>query len=212
MDMKEIVITAESKERAIAKALELLGVDEEDIEIEEEEVGELISDKVDFEEKHFRVKVLTGKIAKESENMLRILIERIGLVPEITSTVKDNIIHLKVNTDDNALLIGRKGKNLDAIQHILNRMVFKSKNGVKSPIILLDTENYYDKKIKKLESVASRNAKKALKLKRDVALSPMEPEERKIVHTILRDFEGIHTFSIGVDNGRHIVISPLDKI
>lgn len=210
--MREIIITAKNREEAIKKALKELQVTEKDISIEEEEVGELISDRMDVPEKHFRVTVRPERISEEATRILYNLLTKIGLKPEIRTTVKDDIIYIKINTDDNALLIGRRGKNLEAIQHLINRMIFRNKNGTNVPLIVLDTENYYGKKIKRLEEIAFRAAKKALRTKKDIALKPMTPDERKIIHTVLRGFNGVKTYSIGAGDDRHVIISPESRL
>ena len=75
-------------------------------------------------------------------------------------------------------------------------------------IVILDAENYRDRREKKLRQLAQRLADKVSREKREIQLEPMPSYERRIIHTELADHEHVRTYSIGQDPNRHIVIAP----
>lgn len=112
-----------------------------------------------------------------------------------------------VGSDDLAILIGRRGRNLEALQLLVSTIVFK-KLGFRYPVTI-DIESYKHRQRQKLESLASSAASRAYKQDRDIKLRPMTPYERRIVHMSLRDDDRVETFSEGVDPNRCVVVRPL---
>ena len=107
-------------------------------------------------------------------------------------------------SDNNNILIGRNGQTLIAIQTIL-RQIVHNEIGI-YPYILLDVENYKEKKNSNLERTAKRIAKEVQKTKIDVSLDNMNSYERRIIHNALSNFKNISTLSEGEEPNRHIVI------
>lgn len=108
--------------------------------------------------------------------------------------------------DDDSLIIGKNGQNLEALQVVVNRMVVHG--GRDLVPIFVDCENYMEKRLTRLESLARRSAKRAAREGLEIPLEPMTPFERKIVHNVLKEIRGIHTLSRGEGPERHIVIFP----
>ena len=73
---------------------------------------------------------------------------------------------------------------------------------------MLDTENYRAKRQATLERLAVNTAQKALRYKRSMALEPMNPQERRIIHSALQDYEGVSTHSVGVEPNRKVIVVP----
>lgn len=113
-----------------------------------------------------------------------------------------------VINEELAVLIGRHGKTLDAIQLLVTSIIYNKLN-FKYPIVI-DIESYKNRKKQKLQEVALDAAEKALDRGRQVKLYPMNAYERRIVHMVLRANPSIKTFSEGVDPNRRIVIQPND--
>ena len=128
-----------------------------------------------------------------------------GIEANFESNIRNNQINIKMYSDKNNILIGKNGQTLMAIQTILRQQVYNEINVY--PHILLDVENYKEKKLSNLERNAKRIAKEVMKTKTDVELDNMNSYERRIIHNALADFKNISTTSEGEEPNRHIVIS-----
>lgn len=114
---------------------------------------------------------------------------------------------LDITGDDLAVLIGRHGKTLDALQFIVSAITVRA-IGFRYPVVV-DVEGYKGRQREKLESIAHNAANKAARQNRSVKLRPMTPYERRIVHIALRDDERVDTASEGEGSARHVVVLPL---
>lgn len=114
---------------------------------------------------------------------------------------------LDITGDDLAVLIGRHGKTLDALQFLISAITVR-KIGFRFPVII-DVESYKNRQRQKLESLARSSANKAASQGRSVKLRPMTPYERRIVHVALRDDPRVETASEGEGIGRHVVVVPV---
>ena len=123
---------------------------------------------------------------------------------QFETNVRNSQINIKMYSDKNNILIGKNGQTLMAIQTILRQQVYNKINVY--PHILLDVENYKEKKLSNLERNAKRIAKEVMKTKIDVELDNMNSYERRIIHNALADFKNISTTSEGEEPNRHIVI------
>ncbi len=113
---------------------------------------------------------------------------------------------LDITGDDLAVLIGRHGKTLDALQFIISSITARAM-GFRYPVVV-DVEGYKGRQRQKLENLAFSTAKRALSQNRGVKMRPMTPYERRIVHIALREFDGVSTASEGEGGGRHVVVIP----
>ena len=103
-------------------------------------------------------------------------------------------------------LIGRRGETLDAIQQLTSYAV--NRDGGPRVRIHLDAENYRAKREQSLQHLARKVAGKVVRFRRSVTLEPMNAYERHVIHTALQDFEGVTTYSTGVDPNRRVVVAP----
>ena len=111
--------------------------------------------------------------------------------------------------DDTGILIGHHGETLDAIQYLVNLSALrksKSKDGDYIKIVV-DIENYREKREETLRQLARRMAARAVKYRRNVFLEPMNAYERRIIHSELQNFENVSTHSVGADRDRKIIIT-----
>lgn len=115
---------------------------------------------------------------------------------------------IKISGDDVGVLIGHHGETLDAIQYLSNLAVNRRNeaNGEDSPKITVDIEGYRARREDTLRALAKRTADKVVRFRRNIALEPMTPYERRIVHACLQDFRGVTTSSTGADEDRRVVI------
>lgn len=137
------------------------------------------------------------------------IISNLGL--EVTFELKkqdDNTI-IKMYSNNNSILIGHNGNTLKALE-VLAKQKVQIETGV-SFRIMLDVENYKDKKIARLERLAKQVAKDVARSKVAASLENMNAYERRIVHNVLTNFRGVTTKSEGEEPNRHIVIIPNEE-
>ena len=126
---------------------------------------------------------------------------------KINSEVResDGIINVMLVTENNALLIGKDGKNIDAIQILLRQAVCNQTN--QNIKVLVDISGYKNKKNKNLEFEIKKICKEVLNTKVEVKLDPMNSYQRRIVHTMVSEFPNLKSESIGEAPNRYTVIS-----
>ena len=198
--MKFEVFEAKTLEEAKATALEELNVSEEEIiSTYEEKKGKLFKGSTVL----FKaIKIST--VAEYIKESLKELLENMNIEAQFETNVRNSQINIKMYSDKNNILIGKNGQTLMAIQTILRQQVYNKINVY--PHILLDVENYKEKKLSNLERNAKRIAKEVMKTKIDVELDNMNSYERRVIHNALADFKNISTTSEGEEPNRHIVI------
>ena len=205
---KEIIVTAKTVEEAKNKAAAELGLAVEEIEfnvLEEGKRGFLGIGATD-------AKVSASYTVKGSElaaDFIRKIVADVEL--ELTVAVKpgnndDTVI--TVDGEGAGLLIGHHGETLDALQYLANLAANKKVKGEKREYtkITLDVEGYRAKREEALRALARRMAAKVVKGKKSVMLEPMNPYERRIIHSEVQNIEGVSTNSIGSENNRRVVM------
>ena len=149
-------------------------------------------------------------VCQEIKKYLQELLQNMNIEnPTFESKIRDGQINIKIYSGNNAILIGKNGQNLAAIQNVVRQYIY-SKIGL-YPYILLDVEDYKDKQKGYLERLAKNLALEVRKTKKEVKMENMNSYERRIVHNVLSDFKGITSSSEGDEPNRHIVIKPLDE-
>lgn len=116
---------------------------------------------------------------------------------------------LDITGNDLAVLIGRHGKTLDAIQFLVSAITVR-KIGFRYPVII-DVESYKSRQRQKLEALAASTANKAASQNRSIRMRPMTPYERRIIHVALRNDNRVETASEGEGTARHVVVVPVSK-
>ena len=198
--MKKYIYEGKTIEDAKAKALEELNVTEDEIiSTHEEKKGKLFKASTVL----FKAIKITD-IADYIKENLKELLSNMNIEAQFETNVRNSQINIKMYSDKNNILIGKNGQTLMAIQTILRQQVYNQINVY--PHILLDVENYKEKKLSNLERNAKRIAREVMKTKIDVELDNMNSYERRIIHNALADFKNITTTSEGEEPNRHIVI------
>jgi len=143
-------------------------------------------------------------VAKEAlENILALIPMEETLV---TAVQRDGTINLNIEGDKSGLLIGRKGRTLDALQFIVNKIVNKSLE--KRARVVVDSENYRDRRKDFLVQMAMRMGDKAKRIRKPVATNLLNPHDRRIVHLALREDEELSTKGRGEGILKKVVIIP----
>jgi len=141
--------------------------------------------------------------AKETlENIL----ERIPVDSTVKAEYIDGKISLNIVGDKSGLLIGRRGKTLDALQFIVNRVVNKTLE--KKIRVVVDSENYRQRRIESLTQMALKIGDKAKRIMKPISTNPMNPHDRRIVHIALKEDEKLDTRSRGEGLLKKVVIIP----
>ncbi len=123
----------------------------------------------------------------------------------IETNLKEKQLSIELSGDEMGVLIGKRGQTLDSIQYLVSLVVNKGSSPYVS--ILLDTENYRQRRKETLESLAYNLAKKVKQTKRNVVLEPMNPYERRIIHSTLQNDRYVTTYSEGEEPYRNVVIT-----
>lgn len=196
---KSVVEKASSVELAVEKALGELGARREDVEIEVLSKGGL------FQKAEVRV-TLRQTAAAHAEEFVSGLLRAMGLSASAKASESDGEIVVEISGEDSGTAIGYRGEALDAIQFLTRTYLNQEKLGTGK--VVVDCENYRAKRRETLVALAGRLAEKAYRTRRKVALEPMNPFERRIIHSALIDSEIAETHSEGEDSARHVVIVP----
>ncbi len=148
----------------------------------------------------------------EAAALLEEVIRLMGMEATVSSQVSgENGIGVAVDSPDSAILIGRKGRNLDAMQYVLNRAMQRDEDGENLERIVIDIEGYRDRRRASLEDMAYRMGGRVKDSRRRIRLKPLNPQERRVIHVTLQDDPDLRTFSVGHSNVRSIVIAPADE-
>lgn len=159
-------------------------------------------------------KYIVSALKKEDvKNFITEYIENLSklLNLDITSEILNNneSFNITLVSDNNAILIGKEGKNLNAIQTIL-RQAIKTEAGINLKISV-DVGNYKLKKMKNIEIEVRKIAEEMEKSHLDVSLDPMNSYERRLVHNIINEYSNLTTESFGEGKDRHVVIKYIEK-
>ena len=153
--------------------------------------------------------VLISDIQEYIKAFLKELLTNMSLDVSFESRIRDAQINIKMFSDKNSILIGKNGQTLSALQTIIRQAVY-NKTGL-YPYVLLDVENYKDKKIMHLERLAKNVAREVAQTGVEVKMEDMNAYERRIVHSMLSENKKVDTTSEGEEPNRHIVIKPKEK-
>ena len=144
---------------------------------------------------------------KASEFLLGVL-ERMGISADIDIKDDADKTVLEIQTKDTELVIGRRGVVMDALQHLVNKVVYRDRTGDRTKPLVIDAGGFRDKQVERLRSLAQRMGEKALQTKQIVELQPMSPHDRRIVHMAIAEMAGLSSRSEGEGEERHILVVP----
>lgn len=203
--MEKHKYNGKTKEEAVNTAkIDLQEVEENLIILEKEEVkGGL------FKSKKVEIEVIEKReVIKFIKDFLISLLKDLGFSANIEVKTKEEIPNYIIYSDNDALLIGKAGKNLNALSIIVNQALKKE---IKVPFkFILDVSDYKENHQKQLEILAKKVAKEVATTKVEVQLDSMNSYERRIVHNILTNNKKVYTESVGEEPNRKVVIKPRD--
>jgi spoIIIJ-associated protein len=142
---------------------------------------------------------------------VRDLVERIcngiGVRCRIEIDEGDEVLTATCTGSNLGLLIGKHGQTIDAIQYLVNAIVWRSRPADRKDVVV-DAAGYRERRRSALEALALRSAEEALATRSRIELEPMTAVERKTIHVRLKEFDGVETGSEGTEPNRFVVILP----
>ena len=153
-----------------------------------------------------KLKVLPKKSIEEvASDFLKSVFQAMNLEVKVIINVHEDMMDVELSGDEMGILIGKRGQTLDSLQYLLSLVVNKeSESYVK---VKVDTENYRQRRRETLEGLAKNIAFKVKRTKRPVSLEPMNPFERRVIHSALQNDRYVTTKSEGEEPYRHVVVS-----
>ena len=193
------------KEEVLKNALEKLNASKDEVFINEKEevTGSILK------KKKYKIDiVLKEDIIDFIKSYLKEVTSLMGISSEFEIQKREKFIKINMISDNNAILIGKSGRTMLALQTIL-RQTIQTQTGCKVNIIL-DTNDYKEKQQKNIERLAIKLAREVRKTKIEVKMDRMNSFERRLVHNKLSDFKGVTTISEGEEPNRCVVIKPVE--
>lgn len=205
--MRSVIKISRTVEEAVKEALVELGANEDDVSVDIiEEPSKGLFGLIGGKDAKVKVSVIYDPI-EIAENFLNKILYSMSIIA-ITRVkkVEDSLMVeiSDINSTDMGILIGKRGNTLDAIQYLLSLVVNRNKSNYLK--VVVDSEGYRAKREETLIRLANRMADKAKYSRRPVKLEPMNPYERRIIHSALQNINGITTYSEGNEPYRRVVI------
>ena len=143
---------------------------------------------------------------------IRSILKGLGITEcEVSFAEEEEGIAIELDCgEDYGVVIGRRGETLDAIQYLVRLNMNKDKENYKR--VSVNIGNYREKRAETLRELAKRNAAKVLRNGRNAVLDPMNPYERRIIHTTIQEIEGVESHSVGSDSERKVVITLAEGV
>ena len=199
--MKSYMYEGKNKEEAINKAVNEINTVRENL------IVEVLEETKGIVKKKVVVKVIKqDEVVDFIKDILNEITKLMGVNINLEVRKRDESISIKIFSDNNAILIGKNGRTISALQSLIKQMVY---NVLEEKIsIILDVENYKEKRIKSLEYLARNTAKEVSKTKIEAKLDSMNSYERRIIHEALSNNRYVYTESTGEEPNRCVVIKP----
>ena len=148
-----------------------------------------------------------SEAAARLRDLLERVVEALDLDADVEVTEDPEALCGTVEGEDVAVLIGRHGQTIDAVEHLAARIAYRDATERKR--VVVDAAGYRARRAEALQRQAERAVSEALRFGRPVALDAMVASERKVVHEYLRDRHDVETYSEGEEPDRHLVITPV---
>lgn len=199
--MKKNIYNGKTYEEALATALKELNLTENNV------VVNVLEEKSSLLKKNVKIEVIDyNDIVDSIKENINEITKLMGLTVNLEVRRRDENITIKIFSDHNAVLIGHNGRTIEALQTIIRQIInTETQNYIG---IILDVENYKDKKNHSIELLAKKVAREVAKTKFETKLDSMNSYERRIVHSTLANDKYVYTESVGEEPNRCVVIKP----
>ena len=204
--MEFIEVSAKTVDDAITEASIKLGTTSDKIEVEVIEKGS-----TGFLGIKSKPAIIKARKKNDTVDNIREFLENVfsAMNMEVTIDIKkaedDKVYEVELSGKEMGLLIGKRGQTLDSLQYLTNLAVNKHSDGYIK--VKLDTEDYRQRRKDTLENLAKNIAYKVKRTKRQVSLEPMNPFERRVIHSALQGDRYVETHSEGEEPFRHVVVT-----
>ncbi|GAB6150854.1 protein jag [Clostridium novyi] len=209
-NMRSIRMSGKTVEDAVSKALTELNVTIDEVETNVIEEGSKGIFGI-FKTKDAEVEVIVKEKAEDkARKFLRDVLDSMGVLAEIKIKEEDNVLKINLVGPKMGLIIGYRGETLDSLQYLVSLVVNKE-NNERYKKVTLDTENYRSRREETLKRLAEKLAYKVKKTSKFVKLEPMNPYERRIIHSTLQNDSYVVTYSEGEEPHRRVIIDLKKK-
>ncbi|MCI6276863.1 MAG: protein jag [Clostridium sp.] len=203
--MKAIEVSGKNIEEAKRNALKQLQTTEDKVEILVLDEGSKgILGFIGTKPCKIRVTVKRGYI-EEAKTFIRSILDNMGVMAEIRIKEENNVVNISLTGPRMGIIIGYRGETLDAIQYLVSLIINKD-HETEYKRVVLDTENYRLKREETLKRLAEKTAYKVRRNGRSFKLEPMNPYERRIIHSTLQNDKYVYTYSEGEEPYRKVVV------
>ena len=204
--MKTIEMTGKTVDEALKNALDELKLTKENVDVEIIDEGSKgLFNLIGAKPAKVRVTKKPDSI-DNAKKFLTDVLNSMNIKADINIKEENDIINVNLSGEKMGLIIGYRGETLDSLQYLLSLVVNKNHNNIYKKVVL-DVENYRKRREETLIKVAQKVAYKVRKSKRPYKLEPMNPYERRIIHSTLQEFNDIITYSEGEEPFRRVIIS-----
>lgn len=204
--MKVLEMTGKTVEDALKNALLELKAEKDKVEVEILDSGSKgFFNLIGTRPAKIRVKVKRDYI-DETRVFIRNILDHMKIKAEVRIKEDNNTVKINLSGSDMGILIGYRGETLDSLQYLISLIVNKN-HDMEYKRVILDTENYRHKREETLKRLARRVSEKVKRTGRTVKFEPMNPYERRIIHSTLQDDFYVNTYSEGQEPFRRVVVS-----
>ncbi|MCR4930031.1 MAG: protein jag [Lachnospiraceae bacterium] len=206
IDEAKAVFTKEEEKKEVKKEAkkEKKEIKETKKEVKKEEKAEVKKEEV---AKKREINVDAAEVEKKATDFLKDVLSKMEIENDVKAKYdsEENCLNIEISGEDMGVLIGKRGQTLDSLQYLVSLVVNK---GTKEYIrVKVDTENYRERRNKTLENLAKNMAFKVKRTRRSVTLEPMNPYERRVIHSALQNDSYVTTHSEGEEPYRKVVIT-----
>ena len=206
IDEAKAVFTKEEEKKEVKKEAkkEKKEIKETKKEVKKEEKAEVKKEEV---AKKREINVDAAEVEKKAIDFLKDVLSKMEIENDVKAKYdsEENCLNIEISGEDMGVLIGKRGQTLDSLQYLVSLVVNK---GTKEYIrVKVDTENYRERRNKTLENLAKNMAFKVKRTRRSVTLEPMNPYERRVIHSALQNDSYVTTHSEGEEPYRKVVIT-----
>lgn len=203
--MRAVEKTGKTIEEAVQLCLAELNADQSEVEIEVLEEGNKgLFGLIGSRQARVSVRLINDPV-REATKLLESILAEMHVKARIEMRRQDENIFVSFSGSDLGVLIGRRGETLDALQYLLNLMMARRQE--ERIRYILDVEGYRERREQTLTKLARRLSEKVKRTRKSVVLEPMNPQERRVIHTALQNDPMVMTFSEGEEPYRKVVIS-----
>lgn len=208
--MKKIEMTGKTIDEALKSALKELNTTEDKVKVEVIEEGNKGFLNFIGVKPAKIVVTMNRNYIEEGRTFLRDVLNSMNVKTEIRIKEESDVIYINLTGPKMGIIIGHRGETLDSLQYLVSLVINKG-HDIPYKKIVLDAENYRKKREDILKRVADKTAYRVKKFRKSIKLEPMNPYERRIVHSALQENEYVYTFSEGEEPYRRIVVDIKKK-